>query len=44
MKNWVHKTLLTHRLIVPVMAIALALSFTTYELAKPCLLYTSRCV
>jgi len=35
MKNWVHKTLLTRRLIVPVMAIALALSFTTYELAKP---------
>ncbi|MGA9389810.1 MAG: trypsin-like peptidase domain-containing protein, partial [Candidatus Sulfotelmatobacter sp.] len=35
MKNWVQKTLLTRRLIVPVIAIALALSFTTYELAKP---------
>ncbi len=35
MKTWVNKTLLTRRLIVPVMAIALALSFTTYELVKP---------
>ena len=35
MKNWLQKTLLTRRLIVPVMAIALALSFTTYEIAKP---------
>jgi serine protease Do len=31
------KTLLTRRLIVPVVAIALAMSFTTYEFAKPAL-------
>jgi serine protease Do len=35
MKTWVTKSLLTRRLIVPVMAIALALSLTTYELIKP---------
>jgi serine protease Do len=35
MKTWVTKTFLTRRLIVPVMAIALALSLTTYELIKP---------
>src|ERR1700721_292910 len=35
MKTWVNKTLLTRRLIVPVMAVALALSFTTYEFIKP---------
>jgi serine protease Do len=35
MKTWVTKTLLTRRLIVPVMAIALALSLTTYEFIKP---------
>ncbi len=40
MKNWftkasVTKTLLTRRLIVPVMAVALALSLTTYEFIKP---------
>jgi serine protease Do len=35
MKNWVSKTLLTRRLILPVVAIALMLSFTTYELIKP---------
>ncbi|MGA8273098.1 MAG: Do family serine endopeptidase [Candidatus Sulfotelmatobacter sp.] len=35
MKNWVSKTLLTRRLIVPAMAIALALSLTTYEFIKP---------
>src|ERR1017187_8379829 len=34
-KIWVSKTLLTRRLIVPVMAVALALSFTTYEFIKP---------
>src|SRR6202046_4011007 len=32
---WVNQTLLTRRLIVPVMAVALALSFTTYEFIKP---------
>ena len=31
MKTWVTKTLLTRRLIVPVVAVALALSLTTYE-------------
>jgi serine protease Do len=35
MKTWVNKTLLTRRLIVPVMAIALALSLATYEFIKP---------
>src|ERR1700734_1348104 len=35
MKTWVNKTLLTRRLIMPVMAVALALSFTTYEFIKP---------
>src|SRR6202040_143827 len=35
MKTWVNKTLLTRRLILPVMAVALALSFTTYEFIKP---------
>src|ERR1039458_8174030 len=35
MKTWLPKTLLTRRLIVPVMAVALALSFTTYEFIKP---------
>jgi serine protease Do len=35
MKTWATKTLLTRRLIVPVMAIALALSLTTYEFIKP---------
>jgi serine protease Do len=35
MKNWVNKTLLTRRLIVPAVALALALSFTTYEFTKP---------
>ena len=35
MKTWVTKTLLTRRLIVPAMAIALALSLTTYEFIKP---------
>src|ERR1700733_10522991 len=35
MKTWVNQTLLTRRLIVPVMAVALALSFTTYEFIKP---------
>jgi serine protease Do len=35
MKTWVTKTLLTHRLIVPVVAVALALSLTTYEFIKP---------
>src|SRR6202020_1878462 len=35
MKTWVSKTLLTRRLIMPVMAVALALSFTTYEFIKP---------
>jgi len=34
MKNWVSKTLLTRRLIVPAMAVALALSLTTYEFNK----------
>ena len=34
-KAWVSKTLLTRRLILPVLAIALVLSFTTYEFAKP---------
>ncbi|MFZ1049359.1 MAG: Do family serine endopeptidase [Candidatus Sulfotelmatobacter sp.] len=35
MKTWVTKTLLTRRLIVPVVAVALALSLTTYEFIKP---------
>ena len=35
MKNRVSKTLLTRRLIVPAMAVALALSLTTYEFIKP---------
>jgi serine protease Do len=35
MKNWVTKTLLTRRLIWPVLALALALSFTTYEFINP---------
>ena len=39
MKNWkgilASKNILTRRLIVPVMAVALALSFTTYEFIKP---------
>jgi serine protease Do len=35
MKTWVNKTLLTRRLIVPVMAIALALALATYEFIKP---------
>jgi serine protease Do len=35
MKTWVTKTLLTRRLIVPVMAVALALSFATYQFIKP---------
>ncbi len=39
MKNWLTKTwftkALTRRLIVPVMAVALALSLTTYEFIKP---------
>ena len=35
MKTWVSKTLLTRRLIAPVMAVALALSLTTYEFIKP---------
>ncbi len=40
MKNWftkacVSKTLLTRRLILPLLAVALVLSFTTYEFAKP---------
>jgi serine protease Do len=35
MKNWVSKTLLTRRLIVPIVAIALAMSFTAYEFTKP---------
>src|ERR1700678_536406 len=34
MKNWVTKTLLTRRLIVPAMAIALALSIATYQFNK----------
>ncbi|MGB8913438.1 MAG: Do family serine endopeptidase [Candidatus Sulfotelmatobacter sp.] len=34
-KAWFTKTFLTHRLIVPVMAVALVLSFTTYEFIKP---------
>jgi serine protease Do len=38
-KNWkgilASKNILTRRLIVPVMAVALALSFTTYEFIKP---------
>jgi serine protease Do len=35
MKTWVTKTLLTRRLIVPVMAVALALSLATYQFIKP---------
>jgi serine protease Do len=35
MKSWVNKTILTRRLILPVVAIALALSLTTYEFIKP---------
>ncbi|MFZ0321985.1 MAG: Do family serine endopeptidase [Candidatus Sulfotelmatobacter sp.] len=35
MKNWVKETLLTRRLILPILAVALALSFTTYEFVKP---------
>src|ERR1019366_8319570 len=35
MQTWLPKTLLTRRLIVPVMAVARALSFTTYEFIKP---------
>jgi serine protease Do len=35
MKSWVNKTILTRRLILPVLAVALALSFTTYEFIKP---------
>jgi serine protease Do len=35
MRNWLNKNLLTRRLIAPVIAIALVLSFTTYELVKP---------
>jgi len=34
-KTWFSTNLLTRRLIVPVIAIALALSFTTYEFNKP---------
>ena len=34
-KNWFAKNILTRRLIAPVLAVALALSFTTYEFAKP---------
>ncbi len=34
-KVWSTKTFLTRRLIAPVMAVALALSFTTYEFIKP---------
>jgi serine protease Do len=34
-KTWVKKNLLTRRLIAPALAIALALSFTTYEFNKP---------
>jgi serine protease Do len=34
-KTWDSKTSLTRRLIVPVVAVALALSFTTYEFNKP---------
>ena len=34
MRNWLNKNL-TRRLIAPVIAIALVLSFTTYELVKP---------
>ena len=35
MKTWVTKTLLTRRLIVPAMAVALALSLATYQFIKP---------
>jgi len=35
MKSWVNKTILTRRLMLPVVAIALALSLTTYEFIKP---------
>jgi serine protease Do len=35
MKSWVNKTILTRRLILSVVAIALALSLTTYEFIKP---------
>lgn len=35
MKTWLTKAFLTRRLIMPVVAIALALSFATYEFIKP---------
>jgi serine protease Do len=35
MKSWVNKTILTRRLMLPVVAIALALTLTTYEFIKP---------
>lgn len=35
MKAWIQKTFLTRRLIVPVMAVALAVSLTTYKFIKP---------
>ncbi|MFZ0769795.1 MAG: Do family serine endopeptidase [Candidatus Sulfotelmatobacter sp.] len=34
-KAWINNNLLTRRLIVPVMAVALAVSLTTYEFIKP---------
>lgn len=35
MKTWITKTLLTRRLIAPVLALALATSLATYEFSKP---------